>query len=141
MGVKSFDFKKVSLVFGAQALAGYHEGTVINYEPAADSFVKHVGADGEVSRAAMNDFSGSVTVTLAQTSPSNDYLSSIALADRTSGAGVLPLMLRDASGRTLIVSDSAWIRQRPKVVLAKGSIEGREWIIDLAQAVESFGGN
>lgn len=141
MSVKTFNFKKVSLVFGAQAIQGYHEGTVISYEPAADSFVKHVGADGEVSRAASNDFSGSITITLAQTSPSNDYLSGIALLDRASGSGVLPCMLRDASGRTLIFSDSAWIRKRPNASMAKGSIEGREWILDLASVDETFGGN
>lgn len=127
--MQTYDPAKLVIVFGGFPISGYAEGTFVNVARDADAFSKNVGSGGSVARAKSNNKSGSVTITLQQTSLSNDYLSGVAIADDIGGTGILPLIVKDLEGTTLYESAHAWIRK-----VADGDfsneIEGREWVID-----------
>lgn len=138
--LRTVDPAKHITTFGGIPLSGFADGTVLTAERSADSFSKVSGTDGVTSRAKSNDKSGSVTLVLAQTSPSNDILSAFQIADEKTGAGVLPLISKDLSGRTVLASANAWIRKPANATVGK-DVENREWIIDCADLEMFIGGN
>lgn len=138
---KTFNFKEVSVVIGVQAISGFHEGSMLEFEPSTDQSAAVVGGDGEVSRAMSNDYGGMLKLTLQQTSKSNDYLSTLMNLDRAGGLGVVPFLMRDAKGTTLVSSESCWIKRMPNLTYAKGQVEGRTWEIYIAQPDIFVGGN
>lgn len=129
MAVNTYDPKLVILTVGGAPISGYADGTFISVERAADTFTKVVGADGNVSRAKSNDRSGTVKITLKQTSPFNDILSGIASLDEMSNAGVVPISIIDLSGSTIMFMPSAWVKKPPTVEFGK-EIGNREWVFD-----------
>jgi hypothetical protein len=128
----------VTLSFGGQAIVGYAEGTFINTSRTEDGFSFRVGSDGNVVRSRNRNRTGSVTVTLLPSSPSNDILST--LADEKGGLGVYPLFIKDLSGTTLVTAPSAWVRKMAEVAFAKEASEDREWVLDCDELVIHVGG-
>lgn len=137
--VPTYDPKLVILALGEIVISGYADGSMIQASRDADSFTKHVGADGEVSRTRNRNRSGSVTVTLKQTSLTNDALSALLAADELLGTGVRPLTLRDMSGTTLLASDRAWIRKPADAEFARDQSD-RQWVFDCATLSGVVGG-
>ena len=140
MSVKTYDPKNVSISLNGIPLNGFADGTFLTVEREEDAFNKTVGSDGIVSRAKSNNRSGMATLTLSQTSPSNDVLSSIALADELDNAGVGSFVVKDQLGTTKVFAGTAWVRKIASPSFGK-EIENREWVIDLAQVDIFTGGN
>lgn len=139
--VNTYDPKQLIIVFGGVPITGYADGTFVTVTPNAERFTKVVGADGEVTRTKSNDFTHEVTITLKQSSLSNDYLSTIMNADRLSNLGKLPLQIKDINGTTLWNWSQAWIRQPPDSEFAK-ELGERAWIFDTGSAdLEQIGGS
>lgn len=138
--MKNYNPRKISLIVGVKAISGFVDGTFLELDYDEDAFTKRIGADGKVTRSASSNFSGSMTITLDQASDSNDYLSGLALIDRASGAGVVPVLLRDAGGSTIATGAEAWIRKQAGTTYGNAS-EDRVWIIDIAELVMNTGGN
>jgi hypothetical protein len=72
--VEVFDFKNTSVVVNGKYLTGFMDGTAIQTEKNEDNKTPHVGADGQVTFSNSADNTGTITVTLKQTSPSLKYL-------------------------------------------------------------------
>lgn len=140
MTTKTFDFRKVGVSFKGQLLTGFMDGTPISVTRDEDSFTKHIGADGEVSRAANANKGGSATLTLKQTSASNDILSNALAQDELTNLGTGVFSIIDASGRTQVMAPEAWIKKSADVTMGKET-EGREWVIDLGKLTIFVGGN
>jgi len=140
MSLKTYDPKSVMVLVGGVPMSGFSEGTFVTVARDEDSFSKVTGADGETSRAKRNNRSGSMTLVLHQTSPSNDVLSALALADELANAGVVPVMVKDASGRSLLFSALGWIK-KPADASFSVEIEDREWVLDLADLDMLVAGN
>jgi hypothetical protein len=140
MPVRTYDPKQVSVLVAGVPIGGFADGTAISVIRSNDSYSKVSGADGVMSRAKSNDISGEVTLTLSQTSPSNDYLSSIQSLDSLSGTGVVPVLIQDNSGRSKYVSGFAWVRKPPDSEFGK-EISNREWVLDCADLSFFTGGN
>jgi hypothetical protein len=121
-------------------MSGFADGTFVSVERSTDSFTKVSGADGIVSRAKTNDRSGSLKFTVAQTSPSNDILSAFALADEINNKGVVPVLIKDNSGRSVYISAFGWVKKPPTSEFGK-DISSREWDLDLADLDVFLGGN
>lgn len=138
--VRTYDPKQVMILIGGIPMGGFADGEYVNVERTSDTFTMVSGADGITSRAKTNDRSGSMTLTLAQTSPSNDALSAIALADELTNSGVVPILIKDGSGTTVFVSAFGWIKKPPAASFAK-EIGNRAWILDLADLDVFIGGN
>ena len=137
---KTYDPKLVSLIVGGKIVGGFTDGTFIVAERNEDMWTMKVGVDGIGTRAKTNNFSGKVTITLHQSSSSNDDLSALAAADELSNSGAVPLLLRDASGRTLVSALTAWVKKMPNAEFAK-EVSNRAWVLETDQLVMFEGGN
>lgn len=137
--MKTYNPKLVAVSFANIPLTGFGD-TFISAERNSDAFSVVVGADGEVSRVQSADRSGKVTITLKQTSLSNDLLSAYALADELTGLSVGSLLVKDIAGTTLLSAQEAWISKMPAVEMGKDGAE-REWVIECAHLIINVGGN
>lgn len=136
----SYDPAEVAVIFAGKIIEGYADGTFVNISRAEDSFVLKVGADGQATRAKTNNRSGEVVLTLAQGSPSNDFLSAAILADEESGAGAGPLLVRDGSGRTVVSAATAWVRKPADASFGKEPTD-RTWSFQTNALRPFVGGN
>ncbi len=139
MATKLYDPEKVVITWGTALISGFAEGTFLEATRDEDAFFKKIGADGEVSRTRNKNKGGSVTITLLQTSASNDILSAAQVADELTGLGVFPLMIKDLLGTTLLVAPNAWVKKRADAEFAKEQTD-REWILDCDQLTGIVGG-
>lgn len=138
--MKEFSPANTLLVVGGFPITGFMEGTFITVERETDTFSDHCGADGEVNRVRSSDKRATMTVTIKQTSASNDVLSGLQVADEMSGGGVVPVLMKDGDGRLLASGAEAWIVAPPSVAMAD-STQGREWRIRIANLLMHVGGN
>lgn len=138
--MKTWNLKKLIVVIGGVPISGFGENDAITFDHDEDEWEKVVGADGEVTRSRNNNRSGSITITLMQTSDSNDALEAIRLIDETTGAGIVGVLVKDLTGRTVIGADRAWVRKRPSLEFGKRAGE-REWILDCDQVAVFAGGS
>jgi len=138
MAVKTYDPKGVVVSIGGSPISGYADGTFVNISRQNDTFTSVAGADGEVSRAKSNDKRGEMTLTLLQTSLSNDVLSALAVLDEKLGTGVVPIIVKDMSGLTIYFSGSGWIKKPADSEFGK-EISNRDWVFELAE-MEAFAG-
>lgn len=138
--MRTYDPGQVQVLVGGNIMSGYADGTFVVVERDEDAYSKHSGTDGDVSRAKTNNKTGTMTLTLAQTSLSNDILDAIRLADELSNSGVVPVMMKDGSGNTLLFAAEAWVRKMPSSEYGN-EITDREWVLDLAKLDGKIGGN
>lgn len=126
--VRSYDSKLVNLVVDGVAITGFAEGSFIQAERAEDDFTEHVGAQGEVTIAETNNFTGEITFTLDVTSPSNAYLR--ALASRRGNAAIVPAIIVDANeeGGQRVSAAQCRIRRKANYE-SSNEITTREWVV------------
>lgn len=140
MAVSTFDPKSVIIAVGGVPLSGYADGTFLEVAADNQQFSKTTGADGFTTRVKSNNNGATATVTLAQSSPSNDYLSGLAAADRLTSTGIVPILIKDLSGSTIIFAGTCWIQQIPDASFGN-EINNRSWVFDMAEADVFLGGN
>ena len=136
----TYNPKKVQVIVGSHIVTGYADGTFLNVERNADQFQAIVGADGESARVASADKSGLITLTLMQTSESNDFLSEALAADEATNVGTFTVMVRDLQGTTLVQSAEAWVKKYASVEFGKDSAS-REWVIETGELLMDVGGS
>ncbi len=83
MSVTSYDAKNVSVTFDNTFITGLADGTAVEGEKNEDNASHAVGIHGDVVVSETNDPTGTITLTVQQTSPSNAFLT------RAANAGVL----------------------------------------------------
>lgn len=139
--VRTYDAKRIIITIGSHIVSGYAEDTFVSIEPTGDGTQATSGADGEVARSLSNNRLHRITITLQQTSLSNDYLSRAFAMDQASGgAGVLPLQVRDLRGESVFAASQAWITNMPSMEFGS-SVAEREWEIDAVATDYHIGGN
>ena len=140
-GVLTYDPKKVTVVFGAKQITGFSEDDIISIAPSGEGMQKIVGADGEVGRSVDPNETFEVTISLATTSKSNEYLSELYNIDRQTGSAMLPFMIKDLSGTTMFMAEQAWVANFPESSLGR-VIGTHEWTIATGQVKNPvLGGN
>lgn len=140
MGVRTFDPKSVIITIGGFVMSGFADGTFLEITADKQQFTKVTGADGFTTRVKSNDYGAVMTLTLSQSSPSNDVLSGILALDRAANAGVVPIFVKDMSGSTVFFAATGWIQQFPDSSFGN-EINNRGWTIDLADVDIFIGGN
>lgn len=142
MAVREYDPDQVIVYFAGQRLQGFADGEFITVAQASDGFSDVAGTDGEVSRSKTNDRRATATVKLMQTSPSNDYLSTVHQTDldAPNGAGVGTFLMQDLSGTTLVHDDAAWVQKFADTSNDRGA-KPNEWAIRLPRPTRVVGGN
>lgn len=141
-GTKIFDPFKFNIVLGGVTMQGFSESTMCKFEFESESMSDVVGVDGEVSRSTNMDTRAKLTVSLMQTSSTNDLLSAMLVAGRIglNGGDVAACRMEDLNGRLVIAGAEAWIMDRPKPTYGKTASE-YEWVIRIANCDAFFGGN
>jgi len=123
----TYDPKKILLTFGGIPVSGYADGTGIEIERSNPTWSMSTGMDDETAFTKRNDTSGKVTVTLQQTSLTNNVLSGFMLLDETVNGGLFPILAKDVLGLTES-SGSGRIEMPPAQGFAN-EISTREWSI------------
>ncbi len=134
----TYDPDKVVVSFMGNILTHFADGTFVTLERNEDAFTLMVGADGETARARNQNRSGTLTLTLMQTSPSNDILAALAAADELDGLGVGPLLVKDLQGSTLALAQNAWIKKIATAEFGK-ELGSREWVFEM-DSLQLFNG-
>lgn len=125
MSVNTYSPSDVKLVIGGYTIAGWDNLTIARR---SQGFVTIPGIRGKHTRVPTGDSSATITVSLIQTSPSNDVLSAIHDLDLIEGTGRISLTLSDLSGRSVFNSVEAYITGYPDVTFS-GQFEYRTWTI------------
>ena len=140
MSVRTYDPKQVIITIGGVPMSGFAEGTfleVVRNEPTWNTVV---GADGLVTRGKTNNFSGTLTLTLKQSSPSNDVLSGFMALDEATNAGVVPILVKDLSGNSIYFGARCWVTQYANSAFGK-DIADRVWTLTMDEADIFVGSN
>jgi len=135
-----YDSKQVLVIVGGAPISGFADGTFVEVAFDEQQWNKTTGADGLTQRSKTNNFAGNITITLMNGSSGNDVLSALWNADRSSNQGVVPVLIKDLSGRTLWAAENGWVQQMPNQAFAKEATE-RAWVIDCDDLIGSAGGN
>lgn len=139
--VLTYNPKKNIIIYGAKQLTGFAEDDMITIKPLGDGMQIFSGADGEVGRSIDPNSTYEVTVSLATSSKSNDYLSNCFNKDRKTGNNMLPLIIKDLSGSTLFFAKQAWIKNFPESKRGR-KISNQDWTFNTGQVDEPIiGGN
>lgn len=99
--VKTYAADEMIVTFGPVVMSEFGPDSLVTVEMNEDLFTLQMGADGRGVRSKTSNRSARITVTLMQSSASNDLLSAIAQLDSQSNEGVFPLMIKDGSGRSI----------------------------------------
>lgn len=140
MAIATYAPKEVKVVVGIAPMIGFADGSFIDVEYNEEAFKPFTGADGYHARTKNANESGKITIKLSQTSPCNDILSVIHNVDRETGKGIVPIIIKDNSGTTLVVGAECYIEKFPKIGYGK-EIEAREWVFYVANLKMNLGGN
>src|SRR4051812_13560989 len=140
--VHTYNAAKVVVIVSGHAATGFADGTFVNITMVNDAITSQVGADGEIARAISTDRRCTVTLTLQQTSQTNDFLSTLFNIDMLSCGGRSgPILIQDLCGTTLFSAATCWITKPADVEFSK-EITTRAWALQTgAPAVYNIGGN
>ena len=139
MSVKTYDPAQVLISFNGFSLSGFADGSFVQVARNEDAFTLQIGSDGEGVRSKSNNKSGTVTVTLIQSSDSNDILSGFAAADELSNSGMGALLIKDNSGNSIYAAETCWIKKYADSEFAREA-GSREWVFE-TDILESFVGS
>ncbi len=121
-------------------LGGFSEDAIVAVDRNADTFTLYTGADDSNTRVYNANTAGTITVTLQQTSASNDILTALYEQDRTSRNGLFTILVKDNSGRSEYFAEEAYIGVVPNSAYAN-SMQVREWVIHAPRLTSLLGGN
>lgn len=140
MAVFTYDPSQVIISVGGVPMSGFTDGTFCEVVRDEATWVKTVGADGIVTRGKTNNRSGTLTLTLKQSSASNEVLSGFLIADELSNVGVIPILVKDLSGDSVYFAAQGWISAFANSTFGK-EVGDRTWTISLAETDVFVGGN
>jgi hypothetical protein len=101
MATTTYDFKKVSVIVDGVYITGFMDGEVIQVEKNEDDVIPHVGAGGDVTYAESADQTGTITITLKQTSSSLPFLQQLRKSKR-----IFPIQIVDSNTNAYRVGGS-----------------------------------
>jgi len=127
---KDYDPLKITVLLGTHIASGFADGTFVTANRSNQTWTVSRGASGESARAKSNDKSGTIEITLMQTSLTNDFLSAQMLLDESSlSSGKFPFTLIDSHGTTVLAATEAWVQQPASVEYGK-EMSDRVWTIE-----------
>jgi len=121
--VFTYSPSEVQLTFGGYTITGWQNLTITR---SVDAFKPVRGIRGKHTRVRSIDTSCTITVTILQTSMSNDVLCRIHDLDLEYGSGRIELLLKDMGGTGIFSSAEAYVLGYPEVVYS-GEFEYRQW--------------
>lgn len=135
-GLTAFDASKVILLLGGYAPYGYATDTKIVVAKTGDINVPYAGTDGDVSIAYQRNKLGTLTISLQNTSDSNEVLSAFAAQTDQTGIVAFPVYLKDPKGFGL--NTIGWIQSQPDMTIG-AEIQSVDWVIGLMDSRLTYG--
>lgn len=126
----------------AHIMSGFSEDSIVQIERMSETFTMYTGADNTSTRIYNANTSAKLSISLQQTSASNDILSALYhndVATRNS-TGLFSIHIKDNSGRSNYFSDNAYIGVVPNSNF-NNSMQIRDWIIHAHDLQSVIGGN
>lgn len=145
----------VSITYGGKPISGFSDGSFITINRETKPFTHSRAMDGSLSVAVNRNSTYTVKITLAQSSPSNDYLNLVKDVLMKSlgkykpsvlnfiGNGILnrlPLIIRDKRGSTAFFAQDVFFDEEPDSSFSAG-METRTWVLRCYNVTYSIGGN
>lgn len=124
----------------AHIVSGYSEDSIVNIEWTSPRYALYTGADNTGTRVFNASNSATLTLSLQQTSASNDVFSRLFENDGRNSEGLFTIQVKDSSGRSVYFSDDAYIGVRPDAAFAN-SMMTRDWVIQAFNLDGYAGGN
>ena len=122
--VTQYDSKNVNIVVGGVYLTGFAEDNLVSVEKMEDNSTYSVGAQGDVVQNVVNNPLGTITVTLAQTSPQVPYLND--LANR---ATQVEVWVNDKNTNGSVAGGTKCVVNKPAVAEYGAEVGSREFVI------------
>lgn len=137
----NYDPKSVKATWGVTPLLrGVAEGTFITLDRRERTWTMPVGVDGEPARVRTNNFTGVVTFTLRNGSPTSTALTAQLQVDELTGVVVAPFFLTDFSGFTIWSSPLAFLEGWPTEAFGSGE-NSRTWTLLCSPLIPLPGGS
>jgi hypothetical protein len=133
----------VSITLAGKPIEGFSDGEFIRVTRESPLYTSKRAMDGTVAVTQQRYSKWTVVITLAQSSPSNNFLDGVQkiLAEYNVAAMQwLPLIIKDNSGDTMFFAKDVWIEQVPEQVFGK-DMSVREWTIVCNDVTSIIGGN
>lgn len=132
---KNYSSERLRIISGGHVNTGLADGTFVSIKELGDGITDVEGADGEIARSVRTLRRSEVTVTLMQTSSTNDFYSAVYHADIAShGGGTFPLLVQDLNGSTVLEAAEAWVVKMPDTDFDKTAGQTRAWVIRTGKA-------
>lgn len=126
MTLRQFDPKNFEMILAGYPLEGY-DLDFFSIQTDFDRYSLVQGIDGDAARVRNKLRSGTITIRLMQSSPSNNFLSYVSILDELSGVGVLPFVAKErGSGGTTIIAPSCFLTKIPDPSFSVNH-QAREW--------------
>lgn len=138
--IRTYDPKEVRISVAGVTILGFPDGTFISAERLSESFTHVEGIDNFNTRIKTNKKAGSIKITLQQSSPSNNYLSTLFIADENTGDGIVPISIIDFKGDSKVIAPQCYIMKLPLVEFSN-DISTREWEFYTSGYEAFIGGN
>ncbi len=136
MATKDYDANNVVITLGptlglgtSLTIEGFADGTFIAVNRNNPNWTLVSGASGETARSKSNDKTGTVELTLMQSSASNNILSGFLSGDEFNNGGKFSFRLEDHASETIITAGEMWIQQAPTVEFGK-ELGDRVWTLE-----------
>ncbi len=141
MLVRDYRPKDIIIIFYYVPIVGYAPDSFVTIEADEPRWRHESGIYGETCRWINNNYNGTITLELVQSSPSNTFLSAVAILDQTlPGIGLSPIFIADLNGSSLAMSPEAWVEQISSRTFGKESGTVR-WVIHATKLEFVSGGN
>lgn len=128
MAIRYFDPKNFTILLAGRPIEGY-DLDFISVETDYDRYSLVQGIDGDAARVRNKLRSGTITLRLLQSTPTNNLLSYITWIDEFIGLGVLPFVAKERGlGGTTIISPSTFISKIPDPDFGT-TPKTREWVL------------
>lgn len=124
----------------SHVLSGFADNQIVTIDRNSDTFSMYKGADDTPTRIYNSDTGLVVTVSLTQTSNSNDILSQLYLNDKATRDGLFSVLISDNSGRSRYFAEEAYIGVVPNAQYGS-DMQTREWVIHAPRSDVFMGGN
>lgn len=131
-----------TIIYNGQAhtISGYSEDSMITIARNVETFSLYTGADDTNTRVHNANTAGTITLSLQQTSFSNDFLNQIHQIDTENLNALFSISIVDRSGRSVYFSEEAYIGVPPESGFAN-SMQTRDWVIHAPKLKQKLGGN
>jgi hypothetical protein len=121
--VNTYDARSASVVVDGRFITGFAEGSMVEWEKDEDNFSTMVDPQGNVGVAITNNSLGTITVTLAQTSPQLTYMKSLANSRK-----IFPIWVQ--AGEEKVGGTQAMVKKTPDGELSD-EISDREFEVQV----------